>query len=315
MTSRRKAVEMGVTVLIDALNLAYRSYYAFSNLKDELGRPTGTYFGFLRTLLPLKRRFGGNIIVCWDAGVPGSARVPNWRKAIYPPYKATRKWSEAYEVVGKQLEHLARLVDLIGLRNAGLPGLEADDVMGLLATEVTGRVLLYTTDRDLYQLLENSRVQIIQPNRTQTLGSLVTRRKVEQEYGIPVRLWGDYLALGGDCSDNIRPLPGKGPKSAAQMVKGGVRAGLDFDEQPLWLRRKSAALRERWTAVQAAYKVVLIPRDKRDARIVHLAGGKRLIQAGSCQGLDRERRSWLFVQFCARYDLRLFIAQRKEFVL
>jgi DNA polymerase-1 len=97
---------------------------------------------------------------------------------------------------------------------------EADDVIATLthAATATGRpVACYSGDRDFLQLLDYPQVSIINPHRRRLAAAEVTSR-----YRVAPGQWPDYRALTGDPSDNIPGVPGVGPKTAAQLLAGGV---------------------------------------------------------------------------------------------
>ncbi len=297
-------------VLVDVMNLAFRAHFRFKHLVDAAGNPTGVYYGFLRSALLLKD-FEATIILCWDGGLPGCDRVTNWRNAYYQEYKANRKKTADRETVFAQLARLRKVVRWLGWANCGCPGLEGDDIMGVLSVKTQRKVYLYTTDHDLYQLLEGERVRIIQGARKEGKYKIITQRQAEDEYGFPITQFPAYLALGGDHSDNIHPLPKVGEVRAKELVQAGARPDRSFLEQSSAFRREFAKYQPYWDGVQAAYRVAHIPRSIRDARIKSFVQAELPIESGSRLPLQERRQK--FIRFCAVHDLREFLAQRGEF--
>ncbi len=232
---------MEPVILIDVMNLAFRSHHAFPALSSD-GRPTGVVYGFLRTVLELRERVSKRMIFAWDHGVPvpGTPRPANWRDKFLSGYKASRKRDdESRKLVFSQLADADRIVRTIGYSSVGVPGLEADDLIGLLSREIPGEVLIFSTDKDFYQLL-NRRTRVLAPSRDDRKNPfrVVSADDVLAAHGISVDRWPEYLALGGDGSDDIKPARGMGPKTAVKLIKSGVDLGRPFVAQPAAFREK-----------------------------------------------------------------------------
>jgi 5'-3' exonuclease len=148
-------------VLVDVMNLAFRSHFAAPNLHDEEGRPTSVLHGFLRALLPILAASGDAAVFCWDGGVPGDRPRTPWRKVIYPEYKANRQPSDDAEMVRAQLPELHRALCILGFPSVGVPGLEADDLIAILSRP---RSIIYSSDRDLYQLIGDT-CRVMRPRK------------------------------------------------------------------------------------------------------------------------------------------------------
>lgn len=194
--------------LIDGHHLAYRSYFAFEKLTTSRGETTQAVFGFLRTLLKLLKDDGDCVIVVFDAP------AKTFRHESYAEYKAGR--APTPDDFKPQLEHIKRIVDLMGLRRLEVVGVEADDVIGSLARKGEREgypVRIATADRDSYQLLSES-VQVVLPD-----GRVVTPEVVREKYGVSVEQWVDYRALVGDSSDNLPGAKGIGEKTAAKLLQ------------------------------------------------------------------------------------------------
>ncbi|GEM86093.1 DNA polymerase I [Meiothermus granaticius] len=194
--------------LIDGHHLAYRSYFAFEKLSTSRGEPTQAVFGFLRTLLKLLREDGDCVIVVFDAP------AKTFRHDSYAEYKAGR--APTPDDFKPQLEHIKRIVDLMGLQRLEVAGVEADDVIGSLARKAEREgypVRIATADRDSFQLL-SEQVQVVLPD-----GRVITPEVVKEKYGVEVSQWVDYRALVGDSSDNLPGAKGIGEKTAAKLLQ------------------------------------------------------------------------------------------------
>lgn len=155
----------------------------------------------------------------------------NWRKEIYPEYKANRrpdidtlppekrkaareKLKQYLEMKG-QIDPLKELLRSMGFRLINKAGVEADDLMGTLAREYSAlgfEVVMCSNDKDMAQLVDgqikmmNGQREILGPN------------EVFKKFGVRPTQIVDYLSLLGDTADNIIGLRGVGEKKAAQLL-------------------------------------------------------------------------------------------------
>jgi DNA polymerase-1 len=198
-------------LLIDALGLAYRSYYAIRDLTGPGGQPTNAAYGFLRTVQMFIERFSpGHIGVVFDAG------IPEVRTAILPEYKAQRP--PMPDGLRQQLPVIESLAEAFGWKTASLPGWEADDVIATLAKkaiDLGSEVLIMTADKDILQLV-CKKVSVVGFGKTDPpLGA----DGVQTKLGVRPEQVVDYLALLGDQADNIAGVPGVGKKTACQLIE------------------------------------------------------------------------------------------------
>jgi 5'-3' exonuclease len=71
-----------------------------------------------------------------------------------------------------------------------------------------------TRDKDLAQLVREGDVYW---NYTENMRLL--HHEIEGHFGVAPERYADYLALTGDAADNIKGVPGVGPKTAAVLLK------------------------------------------------------------------------------------------------
>lgn len=210
-------------VIVDGHNLAFRCLYApgMSELTDSQGRPTGMVLGFLRSLGALKRRFStAKITVVWD----GSSQR---RKTKFSEYKANRKPLVRTESNWHPIDHLRRLLPLVGVRQTWNQVEEADDVIATLVRgELSGQEnLIFSTDRDFLQLVTDTTMVLI-PAIGSRKEILFDEAAVRENYGVQPSDIVQLRALFGDTSDNIpgvARVPKKVLKSLVQ-VHGSVEA-------------------------------------------------------------------------------------------
>jgi DNA polymerase I len=94
-------------------------------------------------------------------------------------------------------------------------------------------VMIATGDKDLYQLVDD-RVRIVSLAGEPTAMDAVA---VVRKTGVRPEQIPDWLALTGDAADNIKGVPGVGPKTAAKLLEEfdglqALYAQLDAVESP-----------------------------------------------------------------------------------
>lgn len=138
----------------------------------------------------------------------------SWRKELAPTYKAQREklGNDFYATLDRVKERL-RADGYLLLESDGF---EADDLIATLTEEAVSRghdVGICSADKDLFQLLRPGVVQIRTHDWSRWDDAAVTAK-----YGVTPAQFGDYLALVGDPSDNVKGCQGVGEKRAAQML-------------------------------------------------------------------------------------------------
>ncbi len=137
-----------------------------------------------------------------------------WRHLLYPEYKANR--SPTPPLLLQQLDTFSAAFRQLGVTTVAIPGYEADDVVATIAAVVAkhqGQALILSTDRIYLQLL-SPRIRVFNHFADQELDAAW----LEQQYGIQVDQYLDYLALVGESSNNIKGVPGIGKKTAAALL-------------------------------------------------------------------------------------------------
>lgn len=198
--------------LIDASVYVFRAYYALpAEMVDRDGNPANAVFGFARMLCDLLERARPKYIaVGFDHSLTGS-----FRTRLYPAYKANR--APAPPGLLLQFERCFEFAGLLGLTAIGSPDYEADDILGTLAWRMRSdgiRSTFITRDKDFTQLVREGDVLWDYGSRDPQSYADVARR-----FGVAPERFADYLALTGDAVDNIRGVPGIGPKTAAILMR------------------------------------------------------------------------------------------------
>jgi len=198
--------------LIDASVYVFRAYHSvLPEMVDQDGNPVHAVFGFARFLGDLIERVRPRYMaVAFDQRLANS-----YRSRIYPAYKANREPAPADLVV--QFERCRQVCRHLGLAAFTHQEYEADDIIGTLACLMRDegvRSAFITRDKDLAQLVRDGDLFWDYGQREQ-----FGYRDIERYYGVAPERFADYLALTGDCSDNIPGVPGIGPKTAAVLMR------------------------------------------------------------------------------------------------
>jgi len=197
-------------LLVDGMAGAYRFYFAIQNISTGDGQPTNAVFGFIRMMQQLLRVWKPtHCAVVFDGG------IPPLRLALVPGYKANRK--PMPDSLRSQLPILNAYLDAAAIVAVRLDACEADDVIATLASRASdagSEVMVATSDKDMFQLVsENVRIVSLAGEPTMLDAQAILAKTGVSPVQIP-----DWLALTGDNADNIRGVPGIGPKTAAKLL-------------------------------------------------------------------------------------------------
>jgi len=203
-------------VLIDAMALAYKAYFAFSSrpLITKNGEPTSAVYGFITQLIKIIEDIRPDYI-----GVASDTKEKTFRHEKFELYKSTR--SEMPEDMVPQIKRIYEIIQTLSIPLYLLPGYEADDIIGtasIVASNNNIETFMITPDKDYIQLVTES-VKLIKPGKSGDELEIYDVDKVLNEYGFKPNLMIDYLALIGDSSDFIPGVKGIGPKSALPLIQ------------------------------------------------------------------------------------------------
>jgi DNA polymerase-1 len=201
-----------VIYLIDASVYVFRAYYSMPpDMTDRDGQPAHATFGFARFLGDLIERAKPRYIaVAFDESLTTS-----FRNEIYPAYKANREPPPAD--LKLQFASCKEFCRLAGIPAFGHAAYEADDIVGTLMTRCRRDGIpatLVTRDKDFAQLIRDGDVYW-----DYTDNAHYRYHEIENRFGVAPERFADFLALMGDSVDNIKGVPGVGPKTAAALMK------------------------------------------------------------------------------------------------
>jgi DNA polymerase I len=201
---------MPVLYLIDGHAYLHRAYHALPPLTNSHGQPVNAVYGFVRMLMKIIRQEKPDYIaVCFDTP------APTFRHEAYTDYKATRK--ETDDALKSQMPLAREAVNALNLASYELDGYEADDVIAHLTRQGTREgwnVVIVSADKDTLQLV-NDHVKVL----SEPKNIFYDASKVQERYGLPPERLPDYFALVGDASDNVKGVPGIGPKTAVKLIQ------------------------------------------------------------------------------------------------
>ncbi len=203
-------------VIIDAMALAYRAYFAFINrpLTSSKGEVTSAVFGFLNQLIKVfEDQKPDFLAVAFDS------KEKTFRHEQYEKYKSSRE--KMPDDMIPQLERIKEIVLALNIPLYILPRYEADDIVGTAVKIAEEKGLLsfaITPDKDYFQLITD-KTKVVRPGKKSDESIVYDKQKVVEELGFEPKYMVDYLALIGDSSDDIPGVAGIGPKSAVPLIQ------------------------------------------------------------------------------------------------
>ena len=201
-------------VIIDAMALAYKAYFAFISrpLSTAKGEPTSAVFGFVSQLIKILEDTKPDYLA-----VASDSKEKTFRHEEYENYKSSR-----LAMPDDMIPQIGRIKEIIEAMNIPLyilPRYEADDLIGTAvreAEELGYDSYVITPDKDMNQLV-NDKVKVLKPGKSSDDFLVFDVEKVKEEYGFEPKHMIDYLALVGDASDDIPGVAGVGPKTATPL--------------------------------------------------------------------------------------------------
>ncbi|NWF89690.1 MAG: DNA polymerase I [Ignavibacteriaceae bacterium] len=203
-------------VIIDAMALAYKAYFAFISrpLSTAKGEPTSAVFGFVTQLARiLEETKPDYLAVAFDS------KEKTFRHEEFENYKSSR--AAMPDDMIPQIGRIKEIIEAMNIPLYILPRFEADDLIGTAVREAKELGLdsyVITPDKDMNQLV-NSKVKVLKPGKSSDEFVVFDEAKVKEEFGFEPKQMIDYLALVGDSSDDIPGVAGIGPKTATPLIQ------------------------------------------------------------------------------------------------
>ena len=224
---------MAKILLIDGNSILNRAYFALPALNDKQGRNVNAVFGFINIMLKVCQDYAPDkLVVAFDM------RGHNFRKDIYPEYKANRKGMP--DDLAMQMPVLHDLLAKMSVTVVEKAGVEADDIIGTITMDNGYENYVVSGDRDMLQLVSPS-VTVLLTKRGVTEVESVDPETLKSVYNLTPSQVIEYKALRGDTSDNIPGVRGIGEKTAMSLLEKYGDIDTLFDN----VDKEKGALREK----------------------------------------------------------------------
>ncbi|MBI5753846.1 hypothetical protein HZA40_01735 [Candidatus Peregrinibacteria bacterium] len=201
-------------ILIDGNAIIHRSFHAIPPFRTSKGELVNAVYGFASILLNiLNKEQPDYIAVAFDL------KGPTFRHHEYKEYKATRV--KAPDELYAQIPRIHNVVKAFQIPIYTKEGFEADDILGTLAKQADGKNLntfIVTGDMDTLQLV-NEKTKILANAQKWSEPIVYDIAKVMGRYGLQPSQIADMKGLQGDNSDNLKGVPGVGPKTARTLLQ------------------------------------------------------------------------------------------------
>ncbi|WP_400194883.1 5'-3' exonuclease H3TH domain-containing protein [Lysinibacillus telephonicus] len=204
-------------LVVDGMALLFRSFFASSAMghfiRLEDGTPTNGVQGFARHVLTAQSIMKPtHLAVCWDMG------TQTFRNELFDGYKANRPAPP--EEMLPQFDMAKEVSEMIGWKNFGEVGMEADDTIGSMIEKWKNEaeITVISGDKDLLQLL-NPTTKIAFTKKGYSEYDVYTEERFKEEYVIEPHQFADVKAFMGDSSDGYPGVKGIGPKTALQLIQ------------------------------------------------------------------------------------------------
>lgn len=203
-------------LIVDGSNLLFQMFYGMhTRIMGKSGRPVQGTVGFVGALLKMIRMVRPtHVAVLFDG------ESENERVSLDADYKANRPdYSEMSEdeVPFSQLPDIYAALDELGIKHAETTVCETDDWVAAYAMspDIGCDIVISSFDSDFFQLITD-RVSVLRYRGDAS--ALCTPQYVYEKLGVRPEQYADYKCMVGDTADNIRGLPGIGPKTAAALL-------------------------------------------------------------------------------------------------
>jgi len=206
-------------ILIDGNAIIHRAFHALPPFKTTDGELVNAVYGFASILLTiLNKEQPDYIAVAFDM------KGPTFRHVEYKEYKATRV--KAPDELYAQIPRIREVVRAFKIPIYEKEGYEADDVLGTLARQAefnlkeSGELYTYivTGDMDTMQLVSD-KVRVLANTQKFSEPIVYDIAKVMGRFGLQPSQIADMKGLQGDNSDNLKGVPGIGPKTARTLLQ------------------------------------------------------------------------------------------------
>lgn len=209
-------------LIVDGSHYLYRAYYGVpETAKLPNGLQVNAVYGFMANLRKaVKFTRPSHIIVVFDSETGVKKKVEE-----NASYKSNRNYND----VGmyKQLPLIKNILTHLEINFIEPADHEADDYIGFMAKHAVETGFLstvFSNDSDFLQLIDNT-LRVLKVGRSSL--EIIDMETLQALFGFDAEHYVDYLSLKGDPSDNIKGVPGIGPKTAKSLInKYGTLKGI-----------------------------------------------------------------------------------------
>ena len=203
-------------LLIDGHCLLFQMFYGMpARILGKNGKPIQGTLGFvgaMRKILAMTKPT--HVAVIFDG------EVHNPRTDLDADYKANREdysQNSEEEIPFSQLPDIYRALDFMGIAHTETTDCETDDVLAAYAKSYADNfeIIICSQDSDYFQLISPN-VRILRYRGDKSV--ICDQAYMMSKYGIEPAQYAFFKSLTGDGSDNIKGIPGVGPKTAAALV-------------------------------------------------------------------------------------------------
>lgn len=254
---------MNRLLLVDGSNLLFQMYYGMpARIVNSQGKAIHGTLGFVGALLKMIRMTQPtHVCVLFDG------EYVSERTQIDGSYKANRtdfSGEPEEETPFSQLKDIRAALDFLGIRHQETAVCEADDWIAGYVKNYAGEmeIIISSQDSDFFQLISD-RVRILRYRGKNSV--IIDEWTIREKFGISPGQYASFKALTGDGSDNIKGVPGIGPKTAAMLMS-------QFADLETLLNHTNRVSRP---SVRASIEFNR-DRIKRNVRLIRLSGGQDL---------------------------------------
>jgi len=219
-------------LLFDGHNVFIRSFSGL--MRQGLSAPDGSTtwgaYGAFNVVTSMVRKYEpSHLMIAFDKGRSSK------RLAIDPEYKANRHkkrendkprspMDEAFaQDFRPQMGMFMNLCLKNGLPFLSLDDVEADDIIATAAlsfANVFDKIVIVSADHDLHQLIRHN-IIVVKPSVSyrDIEEEIYDTKAIMEEWGVEPKRLPEIWALMGDKGDNIKGIPGIGPKKATKLIK------------------------------------------------------------------------------------------------
>lgn len=205
-----KAEYNNTLLLIDGNCHMYRAYC--STIKWFKNIHYNAVWQFKRILNSFLKKYNPRtVVVAFDS--PGGS----FRNQLDDTYKEHR--AKMPGPLRGQFSKIKKELDKMGIKWIEKQGFEADDLIGIISRKGREKfelILIATQDKDMNQLITN-KIKILKYRKKKW--EVWDKDKLMEETNITPRQVIPFLALMGDSVDNIKGVPGIGPKTASRLLR------------------------------------------------------------------------------------------------